>query len=351
MMVKSRTFIATPPGATIKEQLLDKGMSQKEFATRMDLSQKHVSKLINGEVQLTPDVAVRLEMVLGIPAKFWNKLEATYREKLIKANAENEMDADIEIARKMPYNEMVKYGWVPVAKKIEEKVVNLRKFFGVVSLVLLKDMRLSRIACRRLADTEKSNYALMAWAQQARILARDIKVSSIDLKTLEHKLSEIRSMTTLDPDVFCTQLENLLAGCGIALIFLPHIGGSFLHGATFVDGNKIVIDLTVRGKDVDRFWFSLFHELGHILLGHINNIDGTTEEDENSADQFAQEILIPTADLGEFVSQNDFSRSSICDFAEKENIQSGIVVGRLQKEHFINYNQYNDLKIKYEITS
>ena len=124
MMVKSRTFIATPPGATIKEQLLDKGMSQKEFATRMDLSQKHVSKLINGEVQLTPDVAVRLEMVLGIPAKFWNKLEATYREKLIKANAENEMDADIEIARKMPYNEMVKYGWVPVAKKIEEKVVN-----------------------------------------------------------------------------------------------------------------------------------------------------------------------------------------------------------------------------------
>lgn len=108
--MKSRTFIATPPGITIKEQLQDIGMSQKEFATRMDLSQKHVSKLINGEVQLTPDVAVRLEMVLGIPAKFWNKLEATYREKLIKANAENEMDVDKEIARKMPYNEMVKYG-------------------------------------------------------------------------------------------------------------------------------------------------------------------------------------------------------------------------------------------------
>ena len=66
------------------------------------------------------------------------------------------MDADIEIARKMPYNEMVKYGWVSVAKKIEEKVVNLRKFFGVVSLVLLKDKRLYRIASRRLDDTEKN---------------------------------------------------------------------------------------------------------------------------------------------------------------------------------------------------
>lgn len=347
--MKSRTFIATPPGITIKEQLQDIGMSQKEFATRMDLSQKHVSKLINGEVQLTPDVAVRLEMVLGIPAKFWNKLEATYREKLIKANAENEMDVDKEIARKMPYNEMVKYGWVPVAKKIEEKVVNLRKFFGVVSLVLLKDMRLSRIACRRLAETEKSNYALMAWAQQAKIEARDIKTSLIDLKTLEKRLPEIRSMTTLDPEVFCDQLEKLFADCGIAIVFLPHMDGSFLHGATFIDGKKIVIGLTVRGKDADKFWFSLFHELGHIVLGHVNNVDGTTEDDEKAADQFAQEILIPTAGFDVFVSQNDFSRSSIRDFAERENIQSGIVVGRLQKEKYIKFNQFNDLKTKYEL--
>lgn len=349
-MVKSRTFIATPPGATIKEQLQDKGMSQKEFATRMDLSQKHVSKLINGEVQLTPDVAVRLEMVLGVPAKFWNKLEATYREKLIKVNAENEMDADKEIAREMPYKEMVKYGWVPIAKKIEEKVVNLRKFFGVVSLVLLKDMRLSRIACRRLAETEKSNYALMAWAQQARIEAYDIKTSLIDLKTLEKRLSEIRSMTTLDPEVFCEQLEKLLADCGIAIVFLPHMDGSFLHGATFIDGKKIVVGLTVRGKDADKFWFSLFHELGHIILGHVNNIDGTTEDEEKAADQFAQEILIPKVDFDAFVSQNDFSRSSIRDFADKQGVQCGIVVGRLQKEGFIKYNQYNDLKTKYEIS-
>ena len=93
-MVRSRSFIATPPGATIKEQLNDRGMSQKEFAARMDMSEKHISKLINGEVQLTPEVAVRLEVVLGVPAKFWNNLEAVYREKLIKVEAENAMDAD-----------------------------------------------------------------------------------------------------------------------------------------------------------------------------------------------------------------------------------------------------------------
>ena len=79
-MVRSRTYIATPPGATIKEQLQDRGMSQKEFAVRMNLSEKHISRLINGEVQLTPDVAIRLETVLGVPASFWNNLEVIYRE-------------------------------------------------------------------------------------------------------------------------------------------------------------------------------------------------------------------------------------------------------------------------------
>lgn len=56
-MVRSRSYIATLPGATIKEQLNDRGMSQKEFAARMYMSEKHISKLINGEVKLTPEVA------------------------------------------------------------------------------------------------------------------------------------------------------------------------------------------------------------------------------------------------------------------------------------------------------
>ena len=53
---------------------------------------EHVCKLINGEVQLAPEVAVRLETVLGVPAHFWNNLEAIYREKLLKVEAENAME-------------------------------------------------------------------------------------------------------------------------------------------------------------------------------------------------------------------------------------------------------------------
>ena len=91
-MKRSRSYIATPPGATIKEQLTDRGMSQKEFAARMDMSEKHISRLINGEVMLTAEVAVRLEMVLGLPAHFWNNLESIYREKLQKIQEENAIE-------------------------------------------------------------------------------------------------------------------------------------------------------------------------------------------------------------------------------------------------------------------
>lgn len=65
-MMRSKTYIATPPGETIKEQLINREMTQKEFAARMDISEKYISRLINGEVILTPETAVKLEMVLGI---------------------------------------------------------------------------------------------------------------------------------------------------------------------------------------------------------------------------------------------------------------------------------------------
>ena len=123
-MIRSENTIAVPPGATIKEQLQDRGMSQKEFAARMDMTTKHISQLINGEVKLTPDVAVRLELVLSIPAKFWNKLEAIYQEKIIKARAENEMEEDQQISKLFPYNEMSKLGWVPETRKPVERVIN-----------------------------------------------------------------------------------------------------------------------------------------------------------------------------------------------------------------------------------
>lgn len=349
-MVRSRSFIATPPGATIREQLSDRGMSQKEFAARMDMSEKHISKLINGEVQLTPEVAVRLEVVLGIPAKFWNNLEAVYREKLIKVKAENAMDDDKALAKQLPYSEMAKFGWVPETRDLKEKVFNLRKYFEVVELSLLENNQVTRIACRRLAVTEKSDFALMAWAQEAKILARNIKTLPIDIKKLINIIPEIRAMTVLKPKEFCPKIKSMLAECGIALVFLPHLKGSFLQGASFIDGNKIVVGLTARGKDADKFWFSFFHELAHIVLGHVGQIDGTTDQDETEADAWSSDTLISKEAFDDFVEEEVFSATSIRSFAQTLGIAPGIVVGRLQNEGYIKYSMMNELKEHYIIS-
>lgn len=349
MLTKSRTMIATPPGATIKEQLADRCMSQKELALRMDMSEKHISHLINGSVQLTSDVAMRLEIVLGVPARFWNNLEAIYREKLTKIKNENEMDADILIARKLPYNEMAKNGWVRETKDKKERVENLRKYFELVNLEKIQSSIVANIACRRLKETKSSDYALIAWAQKAKIEAKKQSVNPINRERLIKEIPSIRKMTTAAPSVFQKELNKTLADCGVVLILLPHIGGSFLHGATFYSGKKIVLGMTVRGKDADRFWFSFFHELGHIILGHIDQIDGTTEEDEKNADEFAKNTLIEPIDFEKFVNEKKFDKNAIHAFARKIQIDEGIIVGRLQKEKYIQFTEYNEFKTKYEI--
>ena len=158
-------------------------------------------------------------------------------------------------------------------------------------------------------------------------------------------------MTVRKPAEFLPRMREIFAECGIAFVLLPHLKNSGVNGAVkWVSEDRVVLAMNNRGLDADKFWFSLFHELGHILLGHINQSNGTTIEDENAADNFAKETLIPTAEFNAFTSLNDFSKASIYSFAQEQNILCGIVVGRLQKEGFINYNRCNDLKTKYALS-
>ena len=346
----SHTYIAIPPGETIKEQLSFRSMSQKEFAMRMGLTEKHVTNLLKGRVQLTSNVAMRLESVLGAPAIFWENLEALYREALIKVEEENQMEADTEIAKNLPCSDMVKHGWIPHSKNPYEKVINLRKFFEVSTLQLINDPAINHIACRRFSSGDKSDYALLAWAQKAKLEARNYETKSINISGLKKVVPKIRALSILSPDDFCPKLTKLFSNNGVALIFLPHIKSSALHGASFYDGKKIVVGLTVRGKYADKFWFSLFHEIAHIIYGHIGQANGTSIEDEKKADSFASEILIPPKELNQFIQNGNYNAKTLGQFAERIGIDVGILVGRLQHEGIINYNQFNKLRKMYNLS-
>ncbi|WP_306536708.1 helix-turn-helix domain-containing protein [Megasphaera sp.] len=349
-MLESKSYIATPPGATIKELLEDRGMTQKEFSKRMGMSEKHTSKLINGEVHLIPDMAEKLELVLGVPASFWNNLEAIYQEKLVKVKRENELEREKELAKKYPYNKIVQWGMVPSTRKWTEKIINLCKFFEVSRLELLQNKDLMPVACRKLSDSEKSTYIMRTLAQYAKLKARDMDTAPFSADALKRHLRMIRNLLVRQPMNFSADLAEILKSCGIALVYLPQVQGSFLHGISFCDpgGNKVVLGITMRGKYADRFWFSLFHEISHILEGHIYQKDGTSEEDEKQADRMAAEILIPLGKIEEFYLEGDYSIHSIEAFADAIQISPDIVIGRLQHDKKIRQNQLNQYKRKYE---
>ena len=350
-MLRGKDIIAIPPGETIREQLENRGMNQKEFSQRMDMSEKHISRLINGKVELTQDMALRLEAVLGLPANFWNNLETQYREKEARVKAELEMANEEEIARQFPYPAMARNGWVPETRVILQKVMNLRTFFQVARLCVVEELRLPGIAYRAVGNGKKSDYALVAWSQQARIETMNAEVAPINVEKLKKNLSAIRALTVLDLSEFSGELKRLLAECGIALVFLPHFGGSFLHGATFVSGKRIVLGLTVRGRDADRFWFSLFHELCHVLEGHIFNSEPSDLDTEDTADAFARDALIPPKPYARFVKGGDFTAAAVTAFADSIGIAPGIVVGRLQKENVIPFSWHHALKVQYQLAN
>lgn len=288
-MKRSRNVIAIPPGETIKEQLVDRCMKQKEFAMRMGMSEKHISKLINGEVQLTVDVARKLEMVLGTPTQFWCNLESQYREDIIKAEEEQAMEDDAEIVQYMPYEELARNGWVMDATKIADRIVHLRKYFELAQLKYLQTRLVPRIACKKVEGNKKDEYALIAWSQKAKVEARKIKTKRFDVNKVKKSISFIQQLENLELDDVRAELIKILADCGVAIVFLPTICERIIKGATFLDGNRVVMGLKMC-DDKDEFFECLFHELAHIIYGHIEKEDGISEEDEIIADEFVKKM-------------------------------------------------------------
>jgi HTH-type transcriptional regulator/antitoxin HigA len=345
------SIIATPPGATIKEQLVDRGMNQKEFAARMGMSEKHISKLINGEVILTYETSVKLEIVLGVPAQFWNNLEAIYREKLIKIESDKKMDTDLEIANNIPYAEMAKFGWVLDTRNPIERVQHLRRYFEVVELSLLGNRKISGKSGMVYDISKRSDLARLSWIQEARVLARAVETEAVDTKKVISFIPQIRRMTVMESEEFLPLISERLAKCGIALIIIQSLKGVRIQRTSFVDGNKIVLVMNADKNDSDIFWLNLFHEIAHIALGRVENVNCREDRinEEKNEDDWVYNSLIEPEDFERFCESGDYSEQSVLKFANNQEIAPSIIVGILQRKKIISEASLNNLKKKYEI--
>lgn len=337
-MYESKTYIAVPPGATIKEQLGYRNIKQTEFALRMGMSEKHISNLINGKVELTPDVANRLESVFGIEAKIWLRLEGHYRAKLAKVNEENEREAEYNILKKIPVKEMERLGWLQLTPSKAENIEQLRSFFKVARLTVLNDEKTIHALYRQLKASEKNEYSRIVWTQKVLNDSQLMEVGRLNLPKIKKLIPFFKSLTLGDFATSIEQLKNALAENGVALVVVPHLQGSYLHGVTLKSSKRATIGLTLRNKDASSVWFSFFHELGHLLSKNTDN--------EHEADEFARNTLINKDDYSAFTKEQQFTPTTIQAFAQTQKISTGLIIGRLQKDGYIPYSAFNDLKQK-----
>ena len=350
--------IAVPPGEYLEEVIAELGMSKDELSKRLNRPAPKLSAIFKGEKAITPDTALQLEKVVGVPAHIWNGLEAEYR--LVQARArklqkEEQLKAEIDFVKPFCYSELIKYGIVAKKTRAIDKVIELQNFFGVTSLKTVGRLNRYQPAFRS-SKRGRSPEAVAAWLRVGELRAQKTNCQPFDKSRLVDALKTIRSMTTQSPDQFQDELYNLLAACGVALVIFTHFPKTYANGATFWLGrNKAVMMMTIRYRWADIFWFTLFHEIGHllrhkrqlvILEGEIDDPEYLKMEDE--ADKFAAEILIPPSEYTTFIRNSRYYKDDIETFAAHLGISSGIVVGRLQKEGLIEPSWHNGLRTRFE---
>ncbi|MDD5558437.1 HigA family addiction module antitoxin [Candidatus Methylomirabilis sp.] len=343
---------AVPPGRTLQETIDALGMGQRDLATRAGLSAKHINQIIRGVATISHETAIRLEQVTGVSARMWNNLEVNYREQLAKLEEKKRLEHDLAWLKKIPTGELIKRGKI---EKQTDRVLMLKAvlgFFGVADVEAWNKIWLSpTVAYRKSAVFQGKPEAMATWLRLGELAARAVPCAPFDKSRFRSVLHEIRAITLEKPEVSVPKMKGLCADAGVAMVLVPEIRNAPVSGATrWLTPEKAMLQLSLRYKTNDQFWFTFFHEAGHILCGGKKEVfidlNHATGKGEMEADSFAADHLIPPRSASELNGLK--STWAIEAFAESIGIAPGIVVGRLQHEGMIGHDQFNGLKMRYQ---
>lgn len=344
---------AVPPGETLQETINALGMTQKELAIRTGLTPKTINQIIKGEHPLSRETAIKLERATGVPTRMWNTLEMNYREGLARIADHKRLEAALDHLKAIPVRELIRRGAIEGTKDKVELLARVLRFFGVSGWNEWEQVGQTKQAAafrtsKRLAQEPGPT---LTWLRLGELAAQAISCRPYDRDAFVEALCVARSLTMELPAAFKPELVDLCAGAGVAVVFVPQIRGCPAHGVTrWLTPEKALVQLSLRYRSDDQFWFSFFHEAGHVLYSPKRaitvDLDGARDAADERADRFAANLLIPSkhaASLRELRSEDDIRR-----FARRIGIAPGIVVGRLQKEGRIPYSsRLNALKRRF----
>jgi len=330
-----------------------RGWTQKDLAEIMERPAQAVSEIVRGHKQITPETALQLAAAFGTSPELWINLEANYR--LYQARKEQHNEAEIARRSRLytlaPIPELVKRGWIRATDSVEELEREICAFLKIDS----PDQQPRLAASFRHTQAQEPEFrALVAWVRRVEQLASAQNVGEFDRVQVRAALPDLLACAAEAEHV--AQVPALLLSLGIHFVVVPHLLHTYLDGAAFIFEGHPVTALTLRYDRIDSFWFTLLHELAHIVAGHeglyLDNLDERNGSDvEDEANQLAQDWLIEPEAFAEFAAATRprFSRAKIIAFAQSQKRHPGIVLGPLHYEGVVPYKNLRTLLVKVKL--
>lgn len=360
-MVEKKTGISREllihPGETISDVLESRGISQSELAMRTGVTPAYVSSVINGKKDISAKFAMALEYALGVKKTFWLNLQANYDAELLELY-ESETISDEEKEARTHLNDVVKFlvsqGKIPAKDTKENSILSLRKALRISDISNLPKCAMT--GAFRMSDKVKIDpFVLGAWIRMCQIVG---EMNSFDEKYDVQRIPELVSdlkTVMMNPDGnIQNDLKSVMQRYGIDFSIAHNFKGAPVQGyvSQKVDGSYQIV-VTIRGAYADVFWFSIFHELGHLVNGDLSNgtkfvDDGSNLEMERKADVFASNCLLDEVGYRRFVNFGNYSLNAIRDFAASQGVMPYIVIGRMKKDKILEYSKYSDQMLRYK---
>lgn len=343
------------PGATISDILLERDLSLAEFAQRMSAPTEEIRSLLEGRAAITIGTARRLQEVLGASVEFWMTRDFQYREDIAKRQAAEAK----EWLSELPVGDMIRFGWLAPPPHPSEEIAVCLGFFGV------RDIRSWREAYAGVSETvsyrtsqslDSRPGSVAAWLRRGWIEAAALNCEAWNPETFRASLAAIRTLTRVkDPRRFVPELQRRCAECGVAVVVVRAPAGCRASGATqFLGEDKALLLLSSRYLADDQFWFTFFHEAGHLILhGHrqltLEGLGTTASVEEDQANAFASSVIVP-ADFQQAFQSLRANARQIIRFARTVGVSAGVVVGQLQHRGILGQTQLQGLKRRFAWT-
>ena len=285
------------PGETLTEKLEEMEMGPKEFALRTDKPEKTIIAVMKGKSSITPDMAVRFEGVTKIPAHFWMNHQRSYDEFIVREKRKVTLEEAVPWAKQFPLTDMINKGWLPQVSSIQEKTMELLAFFGFSNHKAWEEYYFKqqlKVAFRISLSQTQEPFAISAWLRKGELQAAELETNDYSEKKFKEILSALKSVMAKHPHGSLIQLQQICLEAGVKVVQTPCIKKASLSGSTRWLNDTPLIQLTDHYPHNDSFWFTFFHQAGHILLHgkkdiFLENVDYSDKdmEKEREADEFA----------------------------------------------------------------